>query len=352
MIINSERVHNNTFNEGIENYYLYQLSGDDKWLKEGIAKMKAANQMARNFGIVDQQAKLPHDEFVDSLFDTYPEVYEGDRSNAELMANRLKLMLFLQPAKFTDAQKTALQVFNLGEIILNNILEHRNDSTRDIDELINADLIRMRVEYREFAEAINAMVNYTNKLLVIFISLMVLLLIVALASISFLVSKSISNPIHEMVDRFALMAKGNLKAELSINSKNEIGELADSFRQIQDGIRQVIVYTKKVADGDYSSQITPRSEEDEMSLALNRMVDQLRETTARNQDETWLKTSINTLNAKLSGNQGLGAIGNISVSFLMEALHAQLGSVYWFDPDQNWIDAWYILFGFIFRLNC
>jgi hypothetical protein len=54
IIINGERVHNNTFQEGVEYFYKYQIGGDSAKLDSAIIRINAANQMTYNFATIDQ----------------------------------------------------------------------------------------------------------------------------------------------------------------------------------------------------------------------------------------------------------------------------------------------------------
>ncbi len=339
LTINAERVHNTTFQEGIEDYYRYEITQDDSWLDKAITNIESANQMARTFGIIDQLSQLPEEEFIDILFEHYKLGYYNDRANAALMANRIKFMLILKPAKLTEAQQVAMKGYELGEVIKNKIIAHKADpSLANIDQEINNDLIQMRGFYDDFASAISALNTFANELLFVGIFLIVILLIITVASISMLISKSISEPVHEMVEKFKIIAKGNLNTKLSIESTNEIGELANSFRRLQSALKEVIEYTKKVADGDYTSQITPKSEEDEMSIALNKMVEKLKESHDKAQQDSWYKSGLNVINANLDSNQSLGEIAARSISFLLDFLHSQLGSIHIFDPNHNHLE--------------
>lgn len=136
-----------------------------------------------------------------------------------------------------------------------------------------------------------------------------------------------------MVLKFGVIARGNLNTEISIDTDNEIGKLANSFREIQNGLRKVIEHTKKVAAGDYNTQISPRSDEDELSIALNKMVIQLKESYEKAELDSWYKSGINLLNEKLSGDQNTSVILGHSLSFMMDFLHSQLGSIYLYSPE-------------------
>lgn len=335
LMINAERVHNLTFQDGIECYYRFQISQDSSWLDKAITKMDAANQMAYTFATTDQLVKLPKKEFVNILFEQYKEAYNNDRSNAELMASRIQLLQILKPANMIEAQQTALKGYEFGEKIKHLAISQKADNPKDVDEEINTGLTQMRGFYEDFATAITSLNKFTNNLLYAGILLIVLLLIVTIAAISRLISRSIDGPVQGMVKNFAIIAKGNLKAELAIDSKNEIGDLANSFRQLQSGFREVIEYTKKVAEGDYSSQITPLSDEDEMSIALNKMVEKLKESHDKAKQDSWFKSGINIINEKLTSNESLEKISMASITFLLDFLHSQLGSLYFYNADHK-----------------
>lgn len=337
IIINAERVHNNTFQEGIEDYFRYKVTENKQWIDSAVIKIDAANQMAKNFGHVDQILQLSEVEYINVLYDNYKVAYNFDRSNAYLMAGRIKLFLLLKPQQLIDAQQSALNGFKLGEKIKSEILEHRNDSLIVSQQLLDNDIHQIRIFYQDFAIAISTLNDFANKLLFAGISIMVILLIFSIAMVSVLISRSIANPVNEMVQKFGIIAKGNLKTDLTIATGNEIGKLASSFREIQNGLREVIDYTKKVASGDYSSLIIPRSEEDELSVALNQMVVKLKESYDMAEQDSWFKSGINLINGKLSGDQKLSDISLHALSFMMDFLHSQLGSIHIYNPEYKFL---------------
>jgi signal transduction histidine kinase/CheY-like chemotaxis protein len=136
-----------------------------------------------------------------------------------------------------------------------------------------------------------------------------------------------------MVNNFKVIAKGNLETEIKLNSNNEIGQLATSFREIQKGLHTVIEYTKKVAEGDYSHQIEPRSAQDELSISLNKMVVQLKDSYDKSQQDSWFKSGINLLNEKLSGDKNLTDLSKGALGYVMNLLHSQLGGILLYNSE-------------------
>jgi len=337
IIINAERVHNNSFQEGIENYYKYELSGNHLLLDSAIFKIDEANEMAHNFGIIDQLVKLPEEKCVNLLFQCYHVAYDNDMSNAYLMVSRIKLLLLLKNDRLTAAQQTAMDGYLLGEKIKKGILKNSNTETENSSDTLDNDILKMRAFFHDFAVSISSINDFANGLLLAGILLIVILLILAIALIASIISKSIVVPVHEMVEKFEIISKGNLNTEILIDTSNEIGYLASSFREIQKGLREVIEYTKKVAAGDYSTTILPRSAEDELSIALNQMVSKLKESYEKNEQDSWFKSGINQLNNLLRGDQNVTDISNHSLSFMMDFLHAQLGSVHLYNSEYQFL---------------
>ncbi|HCR92047.1 MAG TPA: hypothetical protein DIW50_16690, partial [Prolixibacteraceae bacterium] len=296
LMVNSERVHNNTFQQGIEDFYKFQISGDTKWIDSSIANMEAANQMARYFGTIDEVMQHPKDEVVDLFYTTYKEAYYYDRSNARLMFSRLKILLILKPAKLVEAQKTAMEGALLGDEIKNNIINYKANSSSAINDDLTDDLAQMRNFYSEFAAAVSSLTTYANKLLGVGISLVVFFLILIMAFASIIISNSITVPINKIVRTVDSIAKGNLNTKLSADAKNEIGDL---------------------------------------SAALNKMVIQLKESRDKSEQDSWFKSGINLLNEKLSGDQEITDISSNALSFMMTFLHSQLGSIHLYDSERQ-----------------
>lgn len=253
VMINSERVQNNTFQEGVECYYKYQITGNAALLDSAIERINAANQMAYIFGTIDQYLQLPEEEYLDVFYKSYGEAYGYDRTNGNLMASRINLFLILRKDKITQAQQIGMSGYQLGEQIKKKIeIIKRDGPNADNNIDLESDLAKMRGFYRVFAKILTSLIEYANFLLFWGTFLIVVLLMVLLWIASTIIARSISRPMQTMVENFKVIAKGNLETEIKISANNEIGQLATSFREIQSGLHSVIEYTKKVAEGDYS----------------------------------------------------------------------------------------------------
>ena len=77
------------------------------------------------------------------------------------------------------------------------------------------------------------------------------------------------------------------------------------YREVLQPMDSLQSWASRMRQGDYSAEIKPRSEADELGVALANMTLQLRETTAENQRENWFKTGISELNDRMRGEQSI-----------------------------------------------
>ncbi len=335
IMINGERVTNSIFQEGVENFYRYLSTDNIALLDTAVTHLDAANQMVYNFAIIDQLLKLPEEKYIEILFGTFKEAFNYNKENAYLMSSRARLFLAVNNSKFAEAQKVTMSGYLLGEQLKKRILDIKKDSSVKGSDLIENDLQRIRIFYKDFARIISSISDVANNLLILSISFIIIALMILLWIISLLISRSIVIPINTMVRNFQIIAKGNLNTELPIYSNNEIGLLADSFREIQRSLHAVIEYTKKVAECDYSQLITPRSDADELSFALNKMVVKLKDSHEKVEQDTWFKSGINQINEKLGGDQQPNDLSSIALEFMMNFLHSQLGSFHLYSIESK-----------------
>jgi methyl-accepting chemotaxis protein len=88
----------------------------------------------------------------------------------------------------------------------------------------------------------------------------------------FYLSKYITNPINQLNLAAKKLASGDLTASLSINSKDESGELASSFNSMRESINGMIVETKKLAASAANGKLDYRSDSSKFKGAYSELV--------------------------------------------------------------------------------
>ncbi|MCD4789214.1 MAG: GAF domain-containing protein, partial [Bacteroidales bacterium] len=146
--------------------------------------------------------------------------------------------------------------------------------------------------------------------------------------LAFLISRSLAIPIKTITNNAKLVALGNLNQNITVKKNDEIGELANSFRDVQNELRKKVDHAKKIANGDYLVKLNPKSKNDELSVAINEMTESLHTVSEKNKKSMWVTGSQNDLNEKMRGDIDISTISQNIITCLAEQLDAQVGAIY------------------------
>jgi len=104
------------------------------------------------------------------------------------------------------------------------------------------------------------------------------LLVLALgASIALRSAKTITSPLAQLISVSGQIANsGDLDQKVQIDSQDEIGELARTFNNMVDYLREMAATSEAIAGGDLSAEIHPRSQRDTLGNAFQEMTAGLR----------------------------------------------------------------------------
>jgi len=92
-------------------------------------------------------------------------------------------------------------------------------------------------------------------------------------SIGLLIARLISKPVKEMVVVADTLAQGDINTDVKVNTKDEIGELASSFRGMIENIREQAGVAEKIAAGDLTVDVKVRSEKDLLNQKFYEIVE-------------------------------------------------------------------------------
>jgi len=97
------------------------------------------------------------------------------------------------------------------------------------------------------------------------------------AGVGYFLARRITRGIRQAVAAARLISQGSTDVTLTINSSDEVGELADSFRGMTAYLSDMTAAAVAVSNGDLTTRVTPRGQADSLGIALRGMVDNLRE---------------------------------------------------------------------------
>jgi len=86
--------------------------------------------------------------------------------------------------------------------------------------------------------------------------------------IAYLLSNSIANPVKNITSVAQSIAQGDLNQEVTINQKDEIGTLADAFREMSDNLKAKANAANDIARGELSIEVMAVSDKDVLGNAM------------------------------------------------------------------------------------
>ncbi len=109
------------------------------------------------------------------------------------------------------------------------------------------------------------------------ISVALVILILFILLIIVFLRKSLSVPLKKLTGIADGIALGNTDFKIEITSKDEIGTLMESFRNMTDSIREQAEAADKIASGDLQLEIKPRSDKDIIAFSMIAVTNTLKE---------------------------------------------------------------------------
>ena len=203
---------------------------------------------------------------------------------------------------------------------------------------------------------------------------------------------NLTDQVRGIVKVVTAVANGNLRQKLTVEAKGEVAALAETINNMTDTlatfaeqvtnvarevgvegrlggqanvpgaagtwkdltgnvnllaanlttqVRAIAEVATAVTKGDLtrSIQVEARGEVAELKDNINTMIDNLRVTTERNQEQDWLKTNLAKFTGMLQGQRDLFTVGRMLLSELAPLVDAQQGAIYQMEAgdDNNWM---------------
>lgn len=121
----------------------------------------------------------------------------------------------------------------------------------------------------------NDVVAQSNQLAYSLMGLSFLGILVISLMAYYLIRKTVTHPLKRVVAAFGRLSQGAVDVQVDLKSNDEMGQLAAAFQKMVHNIREQAAAAERIAEGDLSVCITPKSEEDILSNSINSVVENL-----------------------------------------------------------------------------
>ncbi len=153
----------------------------------------------------------------------------------------------------------------------------REKDARHVEQM-TADIQIMIDDANRKAEYFHAAIREQQKTIFATMAGLIVLMIFMGLIISTLITRSIVIPLNVIVKRIRNLSRGYLNEEVAIYQKDEIGQLADSFRELQNDLHRKTRLAGEIASGNFTVDIPLRSEKDDLGKSFYAMTTSLRKT--------------------------------------------------------------------------
>lgn len=111
----------------------------------------------------------------------------------------------------------------------------------------------------------------------IYLAVMALLLVIVMAILSATLLRAIRRGTNTVLEASQKIADGDLDVELKKFTNDEFGQIIDEYQKVVDSDRALAAAATRVADGDMTVKIMPRSERDILGNSLEQLVERNRD---------------------------------------------------------------------------
>ena len=124
------------------------------------------------------------------------------------------------------------------------------------------------------------------------------------------------------------LALGEVDFVVNVSTKDELGDLANSFNKMVEVKKLYAETAEKIGKGKYDTPVLVRTPSDILGLALTNMKNDLERLSGENEMRTWLLTGNGQLNDCMRGDKDTTLLATEVVTQLSQFLNAQIGALY------------------------
>ncbi|MDQ3979186.1 MAG: HAMP domain-containing protein, partial [Actinomycetota bacterium] len=180
----------------------------------------------------------------------------------------------------------------------------------------------------------------------------------------------LKNTINKMVDQLSAFASEVTRVAREVGTEGKLGGQAEvpgvwgTWKALTDNVNQLAgnltTQVRAIADvatgvtrGDLTRTITVDApgEVGELKDNINQMISNLRETTARNEEQDWLKSNLARIGAVLQGHRDVDTVSRLIMSELTPLVGAQHGAFFMADADADGSTVFRLSAGYGFRAH-
>ncbi len=191
----------------------------------------------------------------------------------------------------SDIQKSKniyLDTFNK----LTQVIENRNNIQRKVLDRIGPEIAAsieiMKLSVKAQQDLMGPELQKSNSRAVMIIVIVGLVALLLAIVFTFIILKAITKPLTVITESAIALSKGEVELDIDIDSQDEMGLLANSFREIISSHKAKAMAAEKIADGDFEVDVSVLSDLDILGKSMSLMKDSLKEREIESKRQTFI----------------------------------------------------------------
>lgn len=205
--------------------------------------------------------------------------------------------------KLRDEVQEAKEVYlsTFGELV--NVINDRNDIQKNqldvIGPAVASNVEDLKLNVKEKQDELGPMVQASNQRAIVLILVIGIVAILLGVLFAVIILRSIINPLSKITEAATSLALGDITQSVDIESKDEIGTLADSFRNMIKAQQDKAQVAEQIAEGNVEVSIEMASDKDVLGKSMITMKDSIK---ALIEEGTMLGEATEAGNLKVRGD--------------------------------------------------
>ncbi len=336
------KYHSINFQNGMINFYKYVNTNDEKYFNSAVEKIDNANVVLTPLAFIFKNKEgYAKDSLRNVFLNGFSPLYQSNKQRIAVIIKRISFFTKFNIPIVNKLVKDNYEGLQTSKVILDLIKRYKNSKDPLILEKISSKYAGLSLFYNRLSSDTAKFNSFLANFLLYFNTFIILIIIVISYFVLTKISYSISKPTDNLVKIFKEIELGNLNINIKPHSKDEIGMLIRSFNGIQKNLQGFLRHAQSIASGNYSARLTPRSEKDEISVALNKMAESLEKNDRKIKTDNWLRDGLAKINSILNSDLTPEKMGIRALSFLIEYTESLAGAIYFKDNDRMKLIAKY-----------
>ena len=168
-----------------------------------------------------------------------------------------------------NADKAATAIFDRNDLDSNKLVVLGMQVGTQVEEI--------KLSYKEEQDNLGPALQASNRNAVILICIVSVIALLVGIILAYFISRGIVLPIRRVTDIAEEISKGDLNAEIEIDQKDEIGQLANAFRRMTGSLRKKASAADEIGQGRIGVMVDVASDKDMLGKSMVNMVDSLKD---------------------------------------------------------------------------